>query len=232
MGKINDLTGKRFGRLTVISFSHLRKSQSMWLCKCDCGTEKLVQGSYMTSQGVQSCGCLTRELSSERGKIIGKKNISKYVESKRKPKGESSRNHLFYLYKYKANKRKIEFALSIDDFAVITKQSCHYCGIEPNQIQNQKGKSTAYIFNGIDRIDNSKGYILDNCVPCCKQCNTAKMASTKEEFLIWINRVYHYQNRDDYLDVLGQIPPYEYEKMIMGNWVSPDNSIFDLGLEI
>jgi 5-methylcytosine-specific restriction endonuclease McrA len=54
--------------------------------------------------------------------------------------------------------------------------NCYYCGIEPN------------LLNGIDRVDNSKGYKEDNVVTACKPCNIAKGARTKENFEQWILR--------------------------------------------
>ncbi len=40
-----------------------------------------------------------------------------------------------------------------------------------------------YIYNGIDRLDSSKGYTLENCVPCCEEINVMKMALTKDRFV-------------------------------------------------
>lgn len=54
------------------------------------------------------------------------------------------------------------------------------------------------LYNGIDRIDNSKGYNLDNCVTCCTQCNTAKMQETEEDFKKWIIDVYNNLKLIDY----------------------------------
>lgn len=44
--------------------------------------------------------------------------------------------------------------------------------------------------NGIDRVDSSKGYTLDNCVPCCSKCNYAKHEMSVEEFKEYITNVY------------------------------------------
>lgn len=62
MQKILDLTGQRFGRLLVLSFSNIGRincgsAVSMWNCVCDCGTHKIVQGSCMKSGSILSCGC-------------------------------------------------------------------------------------------------------------------------------------------------------------------------------
>ena len=47
-----------------------------------------------------------------------------------------------------------------------------------------------FYYNGVDRIDNNSGYDIDNCAPCCHQCNWAKKNLTKADFLNWIERVY------------------------------------------
>jgi hypothetical protein len=47
-----------------------------------------------------------------------------------------------------------------------------------------------YVYNGIDRLDSSRGYEMGNVVPCCKQCNWAKNDIPYDEFLDWIKRVH------------------------------------------
>jgi len=63
----NDLTGRRFGRLEVVKLvgKHPKKRVLVWLCRCDCGNEKEMLSTAMTSHHAQSCGCLQRERSSE-----------------------------------------------------------------------------------------------------------------------------------------------------------------------
>lgn len=60
---IIDLTGKRFGKLTVLKKTNRRnKSRSIiWLCKCDCGNKKYITSSNLTSGETKSCGCLQTE---------------------------------------------------------------------------------------------------------------------------------------------------------------------------
>ena len=60
---MNDISGKRFGRLTVICCSGTKKSlggypYKMWLCKCDCGNYKELSTGNLTSANTKSCGCL------------------------------------------------------------------------------------------------------------------------------------------------------------------------------
>lgn len=68
--KRNDLTGKRFGRLTVIGLAEGKWKKTKWLCKCDCGNEKTVQGVHLTTGHTQSCGCYARECTSKRKKGV------------------------------------------------------------------------------------------------------------------------------------------------------------------
>lgn len=61
MGKFVDLTGQRFGRLIVVRRVGSDKSKhSRWLCKCDCGNEKIISSSGF--RNTKSCGCLAKEI--------------------------------------------------------------------------------------------------------------------------------------------------------------------------
>lgn len=66
MGKIVNILGKRYGRLTVISFVGVRNHLAYWLCECDCGTILEVAGNSLRTGNTSSCGCLAKELSRER----------------------------------------------------------------------------------------------------------------------------------------------------------------------
>lgn len=63
MSKLIDLTGQKFGKLTVLEKDNSRKtnSGSYWLCKCECGKEKSVKSSSLRRGEIQSCGCLKKE---------------------------------------------------------------------------------------------------------------------------------------------------------------------------
>lgn len=85
IGKIKDLTGQRFGRLTVIKIDeektkynkevkHIRNIT--WLCKCDCGNYVSSLGGNLTRGNVKSCGCLAAELASKRKIKQNKFNLS------------------------------------------------------------------------------------------------------------------------------------------------------------
>lgn len=66
MSKTADLTGKKFGRLKVLSFHEYRYGKGghkdcYWLCKCDCGNQKIVSSGSLRSGNVKSCGCIKAE---------------------------------------------------------------------------------------------------------------------------------------------------------------------------
>lgn len=70
MGRLIDLTGQRFGRLTVVRRVANRPGSrsAWWLCKCDCGKAPEVSGDHLRRGGTRSCGCLQRETQSTNGK--------------------------------------------------------------------------------------------------------------------------------------------------------------------
>lgn len=61
-----DMIGKKYGRLTVIARAeNSAKGRARWLCKCDCGNEKIVLGKHLRNGSTQSCGCLNKERTSQ-----------------------------------------------------------------------------------------------------------------------------------------------------------------------
>lgn len=65
-----DLTGQRFGRLVVIEKAgNNKEGRAMWLCRCSCGNERIILGKSLRNGHTQSCGCLNKEINSERSLI-------------------------------------------------------------------------------------------------------------------------------------------------------------------
>ena len=117
-------------------------------------------------QDTKSCGCLRR------------------IEA-----GEANFKRLHRGYKGSAKSKGISFDLSIEEFRSLVKQKCFYCNTEPLQQSNRKFSNGIYLFNGIDRIDNTKGYTKANTKPCCFICNRAKGNLPYKDFLLWIQRI-------------------------------------------
>jgi len=117
---------------------------------------------------------------------------------------EARERYLFTKYKKEARRKKREFKLSFELFKELVFKNCEYCGIEPSNTVNilknydlsKEKEAQGFIsYNGIDRIDSSKGYIEGNVRTCCKHCNYAKLNRTEEEFKAWIIRVYIHLNK-------------------------------------
>lgn len=78
---VKDLSGKRFGRIAVIKRAGSKKRPcgplALWLCRCDCGQSKIISGSRL-QLGTRSCGCLRREVTSQRFSTHGKSKTLTY----------------------------------------------------------------------------------------------------------------------------------------------------------
>ena len=181
MSKLIDLRGQKFERLTIIKrVGSAPNGSATWLCKCECGIEKVIRGDLLRDGNTRSCGCLNKETASK---------------SFRKDSGLSSMRQLIINYKGSARRRGYEYKLTEEQFSEITKKKCYYCGLEPDNIEKTKGCNGNYIYNGLDRIDNTKGYTIDNVVSCCKICNQAKHTLTIQEFKNWVEKIYNNMKR-------------------------------------
>ena len=90
-------------------------------------------------------------------------NPDKVREHERKRSKDIPRRFAHAKYEATVKRSKI-WSISLDEFADLMKKSCHYC---QDKLHDKLSDSGC----GLDRIDNSKGYELDNVLPCCKICN-------------------------------------------------------------
>lgn len=200
--------GEEFGRLVVVE--HLKNPETGKRTQdvrvsCSCGSgERTVKSKDLRSGNTRSCGCLKKERV---------QNLQKNRQSSRSGYERNQtlafRRYLKW-YKRNADLRELEWHLEENDFRNMTSKPCHYCGTEPKKNDRfaveylrrflsrgtkacQKTYDNKIIYvNGIDRINSTLPYVLDNCVPCCKDCNLGKHIKSKEEFLEWVRRVWKY----------------------------------------
>lgn len=170
-GRFVDKTGRRFGNLTVIelhSFDNV--GYANWLCQCGCGNIKVIQSGRLndTKNGTKSCGC-----------------------ARTKPEGVAAFNAIYRRYVANAKSRGYVWNLTKEQVKQITKENCYYCGTSPSNVE-RKHRNGGYVYNGIDRVDNTIGYVFENCVPCCGMCNKRKMSSSLDEFKSWIISIYNH----------------------------------------
>lgn len=184
MGAPKDIVGKKFNRLTVVAFSHYANSGKTkhYLCRCDCGTEKVIYGGSVSTGRTRSCGCLHREVS------------RKY---------EVATVNFQYAQHKKSGKDRGFGHLPFEDWLDLVMQRCHYCDQREirNYVRTSGSKSKLRVsaedlprydavMVGVDRVNNDLGYTLENCVPCCGACNSMKMQLSRAEFLERVKRIY------------------------------------------
>lgn len=163
--------GKRFGRLVVISL--VPENAKKCICKCDCGKEISTYFNNLQQGSVKSCGCLRIYRHPERNVGLRK---------------------LYYRYSFRSRRvHKEEISISLEDFKRLTSDNCHYCGSAPSIVMKSTSKHSAYVYNGLDRVDSKIGYRLNNVVPCCEMCNRMKLDYGVDEFLSQINKIQDHQ---------------------------------------
>lgn len=177
-----NLIGKRIGKLVVIQFLGSREGNGLWKCKCDCGNEKEYISKLLNYGAVRSCGCLQKEKASQHIKTLAKQL-----------KPETLINWVIAGYRHRAKEKGSVFGLSLEECSKLFSQNCHYCKASPSSFKTNKTNTSQFYYNGIDRIDNSRGYEKDNVVSCCGQCNRAKGVLSQKDFYDWIQRVKNFQ---------------------------------------
>lgn len=134
-------------------------AHASWKCQCDCGREKIIRTAYLLRRGYRCCGCEKNFLS----------NIHRIMNS----------------YKNGARSRGLSWTLTREEVIALVTKNCFFCDGQPSN-----GSVLITLkYNGIDRLDNKKGYETANCVPCCTWCNKGKMNKTVTQFIDWVNSV-------------------------------------------
>jgi len=149
----------------------------VWECKCDCNKIAYVETNSLTRGSTKSCGCLNSELARKLG----------LSHRKYEPIISNARNI------HQSTYSDIDFDL----FYKLSQQNCYYCNRPPHRSYtnkaNRKNIDSVFIYNGLDRLDSSKGHESNNVFPCCADCNTAKMSQSVDDFLSLIKRIYHHR---------------------------------------
>ena len=134
-----------------------------------CTICKIKLGKYKSKYCNQKCA--------NKGERIKDRNWTKTKKAKEGVKRLSKTPRYCYSkYKRNSRQRHIEFKVTYEEFIKFWKQPCSYCGDNIDKV-------------GLDRIDNSLGYISTNIISCCKYCNYAKRDLTQKEFTDRCKRV-------------------------------------------
>lgn len=159
MSKFKDLTGKRFGRLTVIKRDTSSK-RTKWICKCDCGKIKSIQATHLNSGATTSCGCYQKEKASKANKTHGYTGTSLHhrwkaiIQRCTNPKSEKYSDY---------GARGITVCDEWRKFENFLKWS----------LENGYNKELE-----LDRINNDEGYYPSNCRWCTVLVNNHNRRTT------------------------------------------------------
>lgn len=168
---LNKYINNTYGVLTVLSLHHedydpiKQCKRSYFLCKCNrCGKETIVRADRFAGKkySPKSCSNCINDLQRE-------------IADKKYKAGRPDRSRIISI---KGNARSRNYAMELTDAEIkeYLHKPCYYCGEQ--------------YANGIDRIDSTKHYTKDNCVPCCFICNRMKNKYSLNVFLDKINKIY------------------------------------------
>jgi len=140
-----------------------RDLKDNFLIECrSCGEEKSAKENYSYGRAVKEfskiCNLCRKEISKSL-KNCPEEDVRLYKRAV----------HLYSVYRRFDSNKELFFDLELPIIVGLLHEPCNYCGFPST---------------GLDRIDNSKGHTEDNCIPCCWECNTARMDNfTHEEML-------------------------------------------------
>lgn len=191
--------GAKYNKLTFVKcVSYNKNNSAVWLCRCDCGTEKEIVANYVKRGQIKSCGCLDSAIDLQRKKIKQKKEHDTWL---------AGAKIIYGTYK--------DGNLSFEEFLALSQMKCHYCGSLPsakchpsyrsNGEKRKKSHKNKYqsfhdnhpdayfVYNGLDRLSSLEKHNKDNVVSCCAICNTMKMDLSYNSFLNHIQQIFSYR---------------------------------------
>lgn len=140
------MVNKTFGRLRVISESPIKRyKRFFWLCLCQCGNEKIMDGNALRTGRAKSCGCIVAEGIKQRSVIHGRTRTPEYrVWQHIKGRCNTPTDAAYHNYGGRGIKVCNRWNNSFQDFL-------EDMGLRPS------------LKHSIERVNNSKGYSPENC---------------------------------------------------------------------
>lgn len=177
---IMDLTNRRFGRLVVIVKAESRATEggnilTRWLCRCDCGTEKVILTSSLLQGKTKSCGCYLRDSSQQKG--FNNRKHGGY--SKNSSIDDRIKFQALVNIKERSRHNGYESDLELNDLPVLT-EVCPVLGIRyaKGSLKNKDYSPS------IDRVNPNLPYLeayKDNLVFISHRANRIKSNASAEE---------------------------------------------------
>lgn len=168
---IDDLTDKKISNLTFLKYVKNDKfGKAMWLCRCDCGKEKILNASAIKAYLTTSCGCNKQKALRKGYELISGSFWKKLKKS--------------------ALIRSIDFDISIEDAWQIYIEQDRKCAITGVDISMYPESDKLYKQTASpDRINSDKGYTKDNFQWVHKRVNRLKSVLSMDELLFWASLI-------------------------------------------
>lgn len=176
-GKVSDLRGQH-GDYDALKFKRTkgRQPRTYWLLKCrHCGRKKWSFAGNIKLGLALRCPCQIRELARHNTASFWRNYVKMYVNG--------------------AKSRQLAWRLSSKKVQALALKDCHYCGQSPESRRMHWRSYCVVPVNGLDRLDNTRGYTPENTVPCCKRCNRMKLDLKLVDFVEHCAKVARYQSK-------------------------------------
>ena len=175
-----------FEDLTVVKYEGIKhyagKNRHFWLCQCVCGNTTSVETWHLKTRHTTTCGCLKTRTGKNNIKYQGYEDLSLSMWNKIKSNAKK-RNHEFDI--------TIEYAWGI---FIKQKKLCVLSGVKIYFASTGKQFNNGCATASLDRINNSKGYIIGNVQWVHKDINRMKWAHDEKYFIELCQRVAKWKN--------------------------------------
>lgn len=149
------------------------------ICICSCGSTVKTSRAYLAKGLAKRCAGCRNAANADKWRI---------------EPGMAARTEIYNDYAHSARKRGIDWNISKDDFYPLLVLHCTYCGRPPSsEKKTNRINNGTFVYNGVDRVDNSRGYHPDNVTTCCKTCNYMKRDMDHGEFLAHVRAIVAHQ---------------------------------------
>lgn len=171
--------GTVFSRLTVLEETAPKLtegggSRKCYKVRCECGKTFITIGTSLKHKRVTECSSCAYQ---------------KRPQSTKRLTQEERMFTKTIVDRCKAH--NIPYSITAADYITVAKKACHYCGAPPiiKGAHMTRHAEIPIPVNGIDRVDNTLGYTIENIVPCCSICNSMKSTLSSEHFLTHIKQI-------------------------------------------
>lgn len=166
-----DLTGQKFNKLTFVEFNYIKNYTTYWLCRCDCGKEKILGAATVKSGNTKSCGCILNQIGKFSTNWTGYKGIS---------------GTQWHRIKTMAESRKMIFDITLSDIWEKFEEQVGISGLSGTKLEFSKNSDDfnhGLITASLDRINSLNGYVIDNIWWVHKDENIIKWDLSLDNFL-------------------------------------------------